>query len=778
MDRTEINVFEIQNLTELSCKYRLYRIVGLSSQSDEYDKNVNLLTKKLSSISKSPCISTKRSNELFIAQPNEYQILPKQIELVRNQINIDLLPDLEYLDFKSLDATALSLAERFIQFQLQNSIIGQYDIWRPRAGSPFFNKTPDPIFADRNDKFDLYYGFACRVMTLPGNKLGIAVDKKTKYLSKYPLPSKINPELQRKIIGSKAIYEYGKDWFEITIIEKGSQNCTDTIIDGKSLIQLVKDQYKNIPKTKSFNDLEDDCDTLVYLNSTEQRRKAPSSMCKISVDTQTVGGFHKHSILQPHIKRRDIYEIVKNRLNKIYFNGVQVNLSHTMAEVQTKRLLIPSLLFGNNRSLTVSQLPSIKDLGSTKQQLLYSEEAGFYSSKLLDEQFLVLPNSALSNYGNQFVDDLKDAVNKLYGNYSKYEPTVLSYDDSGKKSVPNLANRIFSAIENANVRTGYAIVMVPNLKYSKVRSEDELANAIMSNLRDKNIHSSIIHTSVCTESFIQSDTGEWVISSSQKGKYSGYLKNVALTKVLLLNEVKPFILKDRLKSDLVISIDVKNNVAGFAVVSQTGEHVKFKHSVSGNKELLNAKQIKKYLIELIITFQHATSLNIQEILILRDGRLFNQEKEGIKEAIAYLKSKNLVSDFCNCTFIEIRKTSFNPIRLFRVKYNPTQNREFISNPIIGTYLRNGNEAYLMTTGFPYQHDGTSLPLHLTYYEGTLSFEEALQDIFSLTNLTWTKINDCSREPLPIRYCDSQLRSIAGDFDNDEIEFHIPEEVEI
>ena len=125
MDRTEINVFEIQNLTELSCNYRLYRIVGLSSQSDEYDKNVNLLTKNLSSISRSPCISAKRNNELFIAQPDEYRTLPKQINLVRNQINIDLLPDLEYLDFKNLDTTSLSLAERFIQFQLQDSIMKQ-----------------------------------------------------------------------------------------------------------------------------------------------------------------------------------------------------------------------------------------------------------------------------------------------------------------------------------------------------------------------------------------------------------------------------------------------------------------------------------------------------------------------------------------------------------------------------------------------------------------------------------------------------------------------------
>ncbi|MBV6419568.1 MAG: hypothetical protein DAHOPDDO_00791 [Ignavibacteriaceae bacterium] len=778
MERIEISVFEIHNLIELSCKYRLYRIVGLSSQSYEFDKNVNLLTKIASSKSISPCISTNRGNELFVAQPDGYKLLPKQIELIRNQITLELLPDLEYLDFKNLDTATLSLAERFIQFQLQDSVMKQQDIWRPRAGAPFFNKTPDPDFATYNNDIDLYYGFSCRAVSLQGNKLGVAVDKRTKYLSKHSLPSKITPELQRKIIGAKAVYEYGKDWFEIKIIEKGAQNSKETIIDDKPITQWVAEQYRNIPKTQSFNELEDDCDTIVYLNSSEQRRYAPTSMCKICIDTETVGGFHKYSILPPHIKRRDIYEIVKNRLNNIYFNGVMVNLSQTMTTAQTKRLAIPSLLFGNNRSLTVSQLPSIKYLGSTKQQLLYSEEAGFYSSKLLDEQYLVLPNSVLSNYGNKFVDDLKSAVNKLYGKYSKYEPTVLSYDDTGKKSVPNLANKIFSAIDSANVRTGFAVVMVPNLKYSKVRSEDELANAIMSKLREKNIHSSVIHTEVCNESFIQSNKGDWIINTARKGKYSGYLRNVALTKVLLLNEVRPFILKDNLISDLVISIDVKNNVAGFTVVSKNGEHVKFKHSISGNKELLSAHQIKKYLIELLETFQQATSINIQEILIVRDGKLFNQEKDGINEAIIYLKNKNILSNLCGVTFLGIRKTSLNPIRLFRVEYNPTLNREFVSNPMIGTVLLNDNEAYLMTTGFPYQHDGTSLPLHLTYYEGTLSFEEAVQDIFSLTNLTWTKIDDCSREPLPIKYCDLQLRSIAGDFDSDEIEFHIPEEVEI
>jgi hypothetical protein len=468
--------------------------------------------------------------------------------------------------------------------------------------------------------------------------------------------------------------------------------------------------------------------------------------------------------------------IAKNRLDGIYFNGVKVKLSQRMTSVDVSRLRIPNLLFGNNRTLAISELPTLKDLGSAKQQMLYSKEAGFYSSKSLDEQYIVLPQSISKSFGELFVNDLIAVVKRLYGTYSDYNPTIITFDDAGKHSMPRLTTQILTAIEAHNVKTGYAVVMVPNLKYSKNRSEDELANAIMSKLNEKNVHASIIHTAVCMESFEQKQDGKWALSQARKGKYSGYVRNVALTKVLLLNQVRPFILKDNLTSDLVVSIDVKNHVAGFTIASSNGEHIKFKSSTSGNKELLNTNQIRKYLIELISTFKQVTMIDINQVLILRDGRLFSDERDGIENAFEQLRNKGIVSPSCGITYMGVRKTSLNPIRLFNVSYNTSQNREYINNPTIGTCFVNGNEAYLASTGFPYKHSGTSQPLQLTYYDGNMPFSEALQDVFSLTNLTWSKIDDCSREPLPIKYCDSQLRTIAGEFDNDEIEFYVPEEV--
>ena len=77
-----------------------------------------------------------------------------------------------------------------------------------------------------------------------------------------------------------------------------------------------------------------------------------------------------------------------------------------------------------------------------------------------------------------------------------------------------------------------------------MRTEDELSNAIMVKLRELNIISSVIHTELCDSAFILDENQNWIIGQPSLGKYKGYLRNVAVNKVLLLNEIKPFVLSD------------------------------------------------------------------------------------------------------------------------------------------------------------------------------------------------------------------------------------------
>jgi hypothetical protein len=100
----------------------------------------------------------------------------------------------------------------------------------------------------------------------------------------------------------------------------------------------------------------------------------------------------------------------------------------------------------------------------------------------------------------------------------------------------------------------------------------------------------------------------------------------------------------------------------------------------------------------------------------------------------------------------------------------------ITNPIVGTYEILGNDAFLATTGEPYRFVGTSNPLHITKVSGGMRFEDIIEDIFYLSNLTWTRIDFCSRLPISIKMTDIRLRKIAGEYDKDALRFDSQEGV--
>jgi len=89
---------------------------------------------------------------------------------------------------------------------------------------------------------------------------------------------------------------------------------------------------------------------------------------------------------------------------------------------------------------------------------------------------------------------------------------------------------------------------------------------------------------------------------------------------------------------------------------------------------------------------------------------------------------------------------------------------------------NGVEGYLCATGRAFPRQGTVQPLHVRYVEGSLPFEDCLEDLYSLTALTWTRPEDCTRYPITIKLTDRRLGEDASDYDADALEFDEAEEV--
>ena len=106
--------------------------------------------------------------------------------------------------------------------------------------------------------------------------------------------------------------------------------------------------------------------------------------------------------------------------------------------------------------------------------------------------------------------------------------------------------------------------MIHHTSRRKLREEDQLAAMVVRELRERlDLSVTAIHTEVGQECYELVGRGRddpyYAPRRSKRGRLKGYLRNVAINKVLLTNQRWPFVLKTPLNADIVIGMDVKHN---------------------------------------------------------------------------------------------------------------------------------------------------------------------------------------------------------------------------
>lgn len=403
--------------------------------------------------------------------------------------------------------------------------------------------------------------------------------------------------------------------------------------------------------------------------------------------------------------------------------------------------------------------------------LLRDSTAGFYMREPLGRHYLILPQTVADSFGNRFIADLKAAIADLYP-YT-YNPTIVTYNDRVSKTFPKQGNAILSAVRSKCDLPGYAVVMIHHTTDRKQAEEDQLAAMVMRELRKTkiDIKAAVIHSAVGQECYQLVHHGGEPTYLPRKEKHSklrGYLRMVAVNKVLLNNERWPFVLETRLHADITIGLDVKCHTAGFVVVGKNGGEINTLFKTSRQKEKLTKDQSKAYLVEIIRQEAEARTELISVIVLQRDGRIFDTEHDGADEAIAFLKAEGTISPDASLTIVEIPKTS--PVRLRLFDISISDGGPWVENPQVGTYcIINDTDGYLCATGRAFPKNGTVRPLHVRRIGGPLSLEQCLEDIFYLTCLPWTRPDDATRYPITIKLNDRFLGEEAAEYNQDALD---------
>ena len=786
----ETNCFRIDGLDTLSAEYRLYKIAGLRRDGPDYYSNVQRLVRRLSFQMKAPVTTYDAGGETFLVVPTESGDPPDHIMLVGVVAVLKDAGDVIDLDFTEAHPEFNPVRLRFLQFIFQGTLWKDSRLWQPGSGQPFFFLKPTKQLGE----IDLYEGFAMRTALHPEGGFGLVVDLKRKLVSRSPLPAQARREQINALKGRSCVYKMGHNWFEVTLAGLADLSIgTPSIpLEGEavSLIDYLHRKSRK-PVPASIANLSPDGAAIYYRTNGPEQRSAPAALCHLVEDTHSrEGARHQHeTVIKPYDRHRQINRLVKMFLRQVPVRDVTLSVSEQAGYTRMKAFSVPTLRFGNDKTLSLDRSErdagsALKNYGQRRLTFLKDENAGFFEQSLLDRQYLVWPKSIENSYGSQFLKDLKTQVDGLYPNGGGYDPEVIVYDDLNiRRDFVGQSHAIREAVEGVNVRPGYALVMVHRYD-RRPRSADQLAAWTVKEFpRLFDLNAAVIHTEMVKKAYgsiTRGDATRYVVKSSERGRLSGYLRNVALNKILLTSGKWPFILDTPLYADVVIGIDVKNNTAAFTLIADGGKIVRFSTSPSRQKEQLLKNQVAQFVSDLVCKEKSYLRQRPKQIVIHRDGRAWPTEIEGIEEACERLAEDGHLDKDWQLTVVEIAKSAPAQLRLFDVKPSRSGQGLYAENPMVGNWIQTApDEGYVCTTGRPFRIPGTSKPLHIRRAAGDMSIEHCLSDIFSLSCLTWTRPEGATRLPISVKLCDRSLFDEAAEYDQDAIKFanaHLQEEV--
>lgn len=769
-----INWFRLSNWSEFNFQYRLVdvKVEGVGNDTKMLNKAFYNALNHLAYSTKGVVASAYHENKRYVAVKADAVL--KQETIAGSPLNIVLTPleGIHHLNVNTMDERNLDLAIKFLDSAINWQLNKNKNLW-DAGNNTFLKKIPLPLSSDMET--DIYHGFKFKIIAEDKYNIFICIDLAYRYADKKTL-SEILKSLPKErhndfVSNRNFLYLNGDDWYTVKGKSIGGP-ISEHIMDKKNVSvfdYIAKDgKYAN---AKFKAPLHKNSETLFYTYSSNAIKTYASAACLAKRIRFAEDSLHKHSINDPNNRFFRAEKCITNYFQNLQFNNVHLNIDTKPYKKNCKAFELPALKFGKNAILnpyegTVKYGQPIDFFPKRRREYVFKN--GILSDTPFTNQYLFLPDKMPLSFGKA----LKYYFDRGMKNIAPHFPGFIIHQYPTKSSP--FAHKVFSDlkkyIDENRMAGGNAIFVLPENVGDNGSFVKNLHKIIKKELFDTIKIKCVSASSL--KRYLKLGVHEknpmfYSVPDGLMQKFTSYQTNT-LFEYLIINKRWPFALAENLNNDIYIGIDAHEFYAGFCFFFGNGEKIVFevdkvsKGTGTFRNEKINYKVIADKIFTVLKRHLSVSDEKPRSIIILRDGVSYGEEEKALSDAMQRLTQANLLNaELVKTGVIDVAKSTAVPVRA--AAFNG--NYRSLANPDCGTYfMMNKRDAFIFNTGKPYSVPGSSKPIHVSFVHGDIDFEKALEDIFRLTQITFSSPDRPTSLPLPLKLIDTLIRDIAHEYD--------------
>lgn len=774
--RHTTTLFRLNNLRSLEFPFKLMKI---ELQEIEHDpalnnRNMQKILMKLSSVTSGPVAPFFKNGEKYIAVKANSKIESVEINLAPMIAKAVLLHEEYDLNFDSITNENRELALRFLEFSIKEHLGNHPKIWRYNSNQYFLRK---PLFFEPHSSIDVFSGFNFKLVHQPDGHYYIALDLSYKYIDKKFLHEYLEGDnidvIKKRLKGRKCLYFGGDSWYQVQIAGFGKSIKDHEFPEPNGRKHTVMNWALNNTKSETFNmksHLFPEAPALImnYPGNTSKYFNGATCLAKLLYNTSDdfVNGMHSKTIQSPKERFYFLKSFIKHNFKGIIFNGKELQINQHPLSENLKLFPLPELKFNNgieSKALEIDEKYEryIEDFG--KMRRINIVKNGILNRTTFMPQYILIPDSVNFSLAKAIQFNLTVEMKRLASSFDEF--ILVIYKDLKSTSAYKQFKEIKAALESHNATHGNAIFLLPESQEFSGKYIEYLHDCVKKALY-KNFKfqcASVKNISSFYRPFTDKEGIKYMLKQEELRQYRSYTSYL-LFEFLIVNQKWPYALKNPLKNDIYIGLDVHDHYAGFVFFYGNGEKIVFDYAEVSNRtgtfrnEKISAKIIVEKLLENLKRHIPLYAINPNSVVLIRDGRSFGEEGKALKIVLDHLADEGLVKkETIKWAIVDIHKNTTIPYRIAKENggyYN-------LTNPITGTYkIFDEKSGFLFTTGYPFKISGTVQPLYVNVVEGNIELESVLQDVFHQCILAFSAPDKGSSLPIVIKLIDTMIRSFA------------------